>query len=72
MIDINANDTHPDAKPLADRERDDIRWGIASFNPIHRGSAVFIVTMNGDDVAGPMNRDMAREIVRRHNATLEA
>jgi len=62
--------THPEAKPRAERDRDDLVWGIASTNPLKRNGSVWIVTMNGDNVAGPLNRDAAITIVRLHNQAI--
>jgi hypothetical protein len=66
MSDINANSTHPDAKPRAERERDETIWQWCQI-----GSRFGVTTANGSIIAVGISSDTARRICRAHNATLE-
>lgn len=59
---MSNNATHPDAKPLAERERDEILWSWAPM-----GERYCVTTCNGTHIANVNSSETARRIVTEHN-----
>lgn len=62
-MDINANSTHPDAKPREERERDDTIW---CWSPMENGRFI-LTTANGFIIAANLSSDTARRLCVEHN-----
>ena len=63
---MNANSTHPDAKPRDQREHDELVWFHDQTDATH----FCIVNGNGFVVAEGLSFDVARHLVRTHNAAV--
>jgi len=62
---MNANSTHPDAKPRDERERDETIW---QWSPA--GDRFCLTTANGTLIAKGLTKETARRLCLAHNARL--
>ena len=62
-MDVNANSTHPDAKPREQRERDDTIW---CWSPLADGKCI-LTTANGHIIATNLSGETARRLCQEHN-----